>query len=336
MSTAAYPYNPVDVGWKRPPIEKSVLKECSRRSDLQGLIHCLGVLAVLGASGAISYWLFATGRYALMALALYVHGALFAFNPQTHELAHGTVFKSKWLGEVFKRIFGVVHWKSNSALYWMSHKYHHRYTTHRQSEGEVVLPRAETSEQVLSQAVKIVDPTAFLIAVYDSVYFLFRAYLRNPRRNVWERYVYTQANDRERRDAYWTHVSQFLFHVIFAVLAIASGYWFLIVVVTLPAFYGGRWYHTLVHDTMHVGRTPETNDFRDCCRSVRVDPFTSFMFWHMEWHTEHHTYPGIPCYNLAKFHRLTAEHWEEPQSLIEAWREMNRESRKVLAIPEEE
>lgn len=332
MEVSNFPYEPVEVGWKRPPIDRAILKRCSRRSDIKGLFHCLGVLAVLGASGAVSYWLFATGRWVAMAVALYIHGALFAFNPQTHELAHKTVFKSRWLNEVFKRIFGILHWRSNSALYWMSHKYHHRYTTHRKSEGEEVLPRAEVSERVLYQAIKIVDPTAFLAAVYDAVYSLFRPYLKNPRRSVWQRYVYARATEGERRDAYWTHLSQFLFHVAFSVFAIATGSWFLIVVVSLPAFYGGRWYHTLVHDTMHVGRTPETDDFRDCCRSVRVDPFTSFMYWHMEWHTEHHTFPGIPCYNLARFHHLTAEHWEPPQSLPEAWREMNESSEKLLAI----
>ena len=45
---------------------------------------------------------------------------------------------------------------------------------------------------------------------------------------------------------------------------------------------------------MHVGREPEADDFRKSCRSVKVDPFTSFMYWHMEWHTEHHTFPGGP------------------------------------------
>ncbi|MFW6293583.1 MAG: fatty acid desaturase [Spirochaetota bacterium] len=102
---------------------------------------------------------------------------------------------------------------------------------------------------------------------------------------------------------------------------------------SLPHWYGGRWYHRLVHDTMHVGRTPESNDFRESCRSVRVDPFTSFMYWHMEWHTEHHTFAAVPCYNLRKFHNLTAEHWEEPQTLWQAWREMTESSRELLAIP---
>ena len=84
---------------------------------------------------------------------------------------------------------------------------------------------------------------------------------------------------------------------------------------------------------MHVGREPENDDFRRCCRTVHLDPFSSFMYWHMEWHVEHHTYAGIPCYRLKRFHQLTQEHWERPQTLIEAWREMNSHSEQLLSIP---
>ena len=327
-----FPYTPLAVGWKRPPIDRDVLKRCTKRSDFKGLTRCLGVIAVLGVTGAISYYFYATGQWLWMAVALYIHGGLFAFNPQTHELAHGTVFRTKTLNRLFKRVFGIIHWNSNSALYWMSHKNHHLYTLHKQSEGEVVLPMPETTENVLHQAIRVVDITRFLSTVYDQLYSMFRPYLRNPRRTVWQRYVFSQAPKKEQRDAYWTLVSQFMFHVLFAVFAIATGHWFLIVVVSLPMFYGGSWYHTLVHDTMHVGRQSEVDDFRACCRTVKVDPFTSLMFWHMEWHTEHHAFAAIPCYNLRKFHKLTAEHWDPPQSLIEAWREMNRSSEEVLVL----
>ena len=127
-------------------------------------------------------------------------------------------------------------------------------------------------------------------------------------------------------------MTQFLFHLAFAVFAIAIGQWFLIVVVSLPRFYGARWYHTLVHATMHVGREPEADDFRKSCRSVKVDPFTSFLYWHMEWHTEHHTFPAVPCYRLKQFHEATREHWQPPQPLRQAWKEMNAHSAALLSL----
>jgi fatty acid desaturase len=65
-----------------------------------------------------------------------------------------------------------------------------------------------------------------------------------------------------------------------------------------------------------------------------VDPFTSFLFWHMEWHTEHHAFAAVPCYKLSTFHRLTREHWDPPQTLFQAWRDMDLHSRRLLALPE--
>jgi fatty acid desaturase len=329
-----YPYQPIPVAWIRPPVDREILRQCTERSDLLGLAHCLGTLAILGASGSFAYLMYATGHWALLALALYVHGGLFAFQPQTHEFAHHTVFKTQWLNRFFSRVFGLVHWwGSNSALYRMSHMHHHRYTVHRRSDGEVVLPAPETTEALLESAVRVVDPTRLIVALYDQVYALFTPFLRNPRRSVWQRYVYANSTPAEQRDAYWTGVSQLLFHAVFGALAVATGHGFLIVVVSLPAFYGGKWYAVLVHDTMHSGRQPEVDDFRLCCRSVRVDPLTSFLYWHMEYHTEHHAFAGVPCYRLKTFHKLTREHWDPPQSLAEAWREMNRHAEGVLAIP---
>ncbi|MBT3271850.1 MAG: hypothetical protein HN368_01750 [Spirochaetales bacterium] len=327
-----YPYKPIEIDWKRPPIDRQVLKKCTKRSDVKGLFHALGVLAIIGASGAFAYYMFLTQQWVWLAAALYLHGGLFAFTPQTHELSHGTVFRSKWLNQLFKRIYGLVNWPGNSALYKMSHTNHHLYTVHSQSDGEVKLPMPEMPQQVLHQVFQIIDIRGLVTTLFDVIYFFFVPFLRNPRRTVWQRYVYSQAKRRDQRDLFWTQLTQALFHVAFGAVAIATGNWFLIVVVSLPAYYGGRWYHMWVHDTMHSGREPEADDFRRSCRTVRLDPFTSFMYWHMEWHAEHHAFAAIPCYNLRKFHKLTKEHWDPPQTLIEAWREMNQSSKKVLVL----
>lgn len=329
-----YPYESIPVNWKRPNIDRAIMKAHLKRSDVKGTLHCLGTLALLAISGTICYQLYLAEHWGWLLLGLYIHGGLYAFQPQTHELAHGTMFKRRWLNTLFQRIFELVFWTSNGTLYWMSHGYHHRYTLHRKSEGEEVHPRPEPAETLLARAVNMINPSAFLVAVYDKIYALFMPFERNTRRSVWQRYVYTHASRHQQREAYWVNAAQLLFHLGFGAWSLYSGRWFLIVVVTLPLFYGGKWYHQWIHDTMHVARTPETDDFKRCCRSVRLDPFSSFLYWHMEFHTEHHTFPGIPCYNLKAFHQDTREHWDEPQTLIEAWREMNQFSKGLLYIPD--
>lgn len=329
-----YPFADKEIDWKRPALDREALKRCTARSDLQGLWHCIGVLGILAASGSLAYHFYATRQWAWMALALYVHGGLFAFNPQTHEFAHGTVFRSKWLNSFFKRVFGLVHWTSNPALYKMSHMPHHRYTVHHGADGEVVLPMPRTREQILAAALHVVDLNGLVDAIYNQLHFLAVPFLRSTRASPWMRYVYARSAPSERRDAYWTRLYQFMFHAAFSAVAIWTGHWFLVVVVTLPAFYGGRWYHFVVHDTMHSGRQADVDDFRDCCRTVRLDPFTSFLYWHMEWHTEHHAFASVPCYRLRDYHTLSRDYWERPMSLRAAWREMDAAARRDLHVEE--
>lgn len=328
-----YPYVAKEVQWNRPDIDRKVLAECNRRSDALGLLYSFGTLAILGTTGAAAYILYNQQQWLLMAIALYIHGGVHAFQPQRHEFSHGTVFKTKWLNQFFERLFGLVFWTGNSALYKMSHVHHHRYTLHRCSDGEVVLPSSETTQDVFKSFFRVVDITGMIATLFDQVYTLMTPFPMNPGRSTWFRYVYAISSPGAKRDFYWTHVSQLLFHVLFSIWAIAVGKWFLVVVVTLPAFYGGKWYAMLVHDTMHAGRQSETDDFKKCCRSVKLDPLTSFLYWRMEYHVEHHAFAAVPCYHMRRFHNLTRNQWDAPQTLLQAWREMNFHARKHLCIP---
>jgi fatty acid desaturase len=327
-----YPYQEIPVDWKRPPIDRAVLQKCMQRSDAQGFFHMLGILAIFTATGTWAYLMYASQQWLWMALALYIHGGVYEFGSHRHELIHGTVFKTRGLNTFFVYLMNFIRWPDQFAAFRISHKRHHTYTLHRCCDGEEVHPRAAPLEHVLQTAATPVDLTQFLHAVYDRIYGLFVPYLRNPRRTTWQRYVYSKATPKEQQIIRWMHILPMLAHIAFGIAAAMSGVWFLIVVVSLPAFYGAKWYFVLIHTTMHIGCKPEVDNFHDCCRTVRLDPLSSFLYFHMEWHTEHHTYAGVPCYNLKKLHRLTKEHWKKPVSLVQAWRDMDRFSRRLLKL----
>ena len=65
-----------------------------------------------------------------------------------------------------------------------------------------------------------------------------------------------------------------------------------------------------------------TPDFRKNTRSITLDPFSEFLFFHMNWHIEHHMFAAVPCYNLKKCHEATKDFMPEPRSLVGAWKEM--------------
>ena len=85
--------------------------------------------------------------------------------------------------------------------------------------------------------------------------------------------------------------------------------------------------------TQHCGLQGNVSDFRKCVRSIRINPFTSFLYWRMNWHTEHHMYAGVPCYNLKKLSQIIADDMPQPRTLLDAWREMLEIQKKQMKDP---
>ena len=112
-----------------------------------------------------------------------------------------------------------------------------------------------------------------------------------------------------------------LVHVLVAVAAIASGYWIVVIVFSCHMFFG-NWLKYFVALPMHCGLRDNIPDFRLCVRSIRLDPISEFLYWHMNWHTEHHMFAAVPCYNLSKLHELVKDDMPVPRTLVGAWREM--------------
>ena len=87
------------VKWYRCPIEPARLRELMQRSDLQGAFQTLGHLGLWAACGAATAWFFIHAMWLPFAIALWCQGTVGTFmrGLGTHELGHGTVFKTKWL-----------------------------------------------------------------------------------------------------------------------------------------------------------------------------------------------------------------------------------------------
>jgi len=94
------------------------------------------------------------------------------------------------------------------------------------------------------------------------------------------------------------------------------------VLTTFAVFYGG-WLRFLCNNTQHTGLSDEVLDFRLCTRTMILNPFFRFLYWHMNYHIEHHMYAAVPCYNLAKLHRAIRHDLPpSPSGLVAAWKEI--------------
>ena len=83
--------------WFRPNIDKEVLRELTKKSDIKGLIHVSIYFSLLSIVGYLAYITWGTW---LSVFWFYVYGNIFCFcNPIWHETGHKTAFKTNILNE---------------------------------------------------------------------------------------------------------------------------------------------------------------------------------------------------------------------------------------------
>jgi fatty acid desaturase len=300
-----------EVRWYRTPIGKETLRSLTRRTDLEGFLQAVGFLLVLAATGA-AVWL-AWGRvplYALIPLIL-LHGTFFAFlNNGFHELVHRTVFKSKWLNELFLRLYSFLSW-NNHVAFRASHRKHHLNTLHPPEDLEVVLPIQLTPASFVLQAV--VDVTGIYGTVRDTLLLSLGIV-----RGRWQLILFPAADKAGRRRLIWTARVTLLGHAAIIAVSALTGLWQLAVVTSFARFYGG-WLQWLCNNTQHIGLQDKVEDFRLCCRTIRLNPFVQFLYFHMNYHTEHHMYASVPCYHLARLRTVIERDMPLAPRLVPAW-----------------
>jgi fatty acid desaturase len=303
------------IAWYRSPVDRETLARLNQRSDVKGMLQTLGHLGLLTLTGAFAWYAAKNLPVVVLLLALFVHGTFYAFLLNGfHELCHSSVFKTKGLNTFFLYFISFIGWM-NPVLFWASHQEHHKYTLHPPDDLEVVLPVKLTLASFLQTAV--VNPWGFYGRLKGVIRLSF-----GRLEGEWENALFPpSAVDLRRRLFTWARI-MLAGHIVLTVVSIALGLWMLPVLITLAPFYGG-WLLYLCNNTQHVGLQDDVPDFRLCCRTIILNPFLRFVYWHMNFHTEHHMYAAVPCYNLGKLHEaIRADLPHCPVGLVETWQEI--------------
>jgi fatty acid desaturase len=310
------------INWYRSPLATDQLRGLALRSNLRGAFQAVGHIGLWACTGALTCYAFTQGAWIAFAVCLFLHGTIGTFlkGIAVHELGHGTVFRTKKLNSLFLRLYSIVGWW-NFYDYAMSHTYHHRYTLHPDGDREVVLPRDPSLRLLhLLQLFTInitggPESTGLIPTVRKTLMTVFNRY-----EDEWLIALYADQPGERVKAVNWIRFV-LLVHVLVAVAAIASGYWIVVIVFSCHMFFG-NWLKFFVALPMHCGLRDNIPDFRLCVRSIRLDPISEFLYWHMNWHTEHHMFAAVPCYNLPKLHELVKDDMPVPRTLVGAWREM--------------
>lgn len=322
----------IKINWYRCKVDREVMRQLTKTSDLRGLCQVIPQLALFVVTGTLAYMAFLMihpGNWAwavpLLLVALFVHGTFSAFlglGGPVHELCHKTPFRSKRLNEFFLKLYSFISW-SDYVGFRPSHVKHHQVTVHDDHDGEVVLPQSLDWRCVRFFVTILACDPALILRVLTR---RLRATRGNESdwaaQGEWMTKVIPAANTALRREhRRWARI-QFFGHAALAGIFIATGHWFLIVVFTLAVFYSG-WLALACSMPQHIGLCPNVPDFRLCCRTYTCSWLPAFLYWNMQYHVEHHMFPSVPFYNLPNLRRAIENDLPPaPHGLWSTWKEI--------------
>jgi len=315
---------PLRIKWYRCPVPREELSKLNKRNDLLAWGQTLGFLAVLATNFALALYSAFHWPWWATVLLTFWHGMWWPFLINAHhELVHDSVFKTKSLNRFWLLVFTFMGWQ-NHHWFWQSHTEHHKYTLHEPDDLEVTLPVKITLMGFLMSG--FFDPRWF--------YHHFKGQIKravfgnyNPKNERWTEHLFPPEEVEGRRKLVsWSRVllvGHGLTIAGFSVLAWYTWTWQWLMVPVLFSFTPsyGKWLHFLCNESQHSGLVNFTPDYRLCCRTIYLNPFVQFMYWHMNYHTEHHMYAAVPCYNLPRLHRvIKADMPPCPNGLWATWR----------------
>jgi fatty acid desaturase len=323
---------PVKINWYRTKVDKAVMSELMRKSDARAFAQVIPQLLLFAVTGTLAYLAFLNVHVTnwpwavpLVLLALFVHGtcATFFAGIAGHELCHKTPFKTQFWNDFFLAIYSFLAW-FDPVSYRLSHVKHHQVTVHAEHDGEVVLPqglnwhgikfilRSLTFDPLLP--FKLLRSWGYAAFGESSKSLFFTS--------GWMDRILPRTKAELRREHRNWAIIVLTGHLILAALFIATGHWFLIIIVTLGCQYC-TWLRTLCAGPQHIGLTPNVPDFRLCCRTYTCNWFPAFLYWNMQYHLEHHMFPAVPFYNLPRL-RKAIEHDlpPAPHGLRATWKEL--------------
>jgi len=302
--------------WYKPHVDKQILKELSKRSDLKGFFDIAIFFLALLASG---YLCIVTWGSWWSVLSLLLYGNIFYCKVISiqHETNHETYFKSRKLNRFFYHItsllggFEAVRWK------W-SHYHHHSYTifTHEEVyDYENNSPRPTEPIRFLLNFL----PLGPIINIQKVRHFTHFEIIKHSL-GIISSVVKITAPENEIKKVINSSRLYVLFWFIVIMISIVYGTWLPVIMILLPPFYGNT-ILLICAMTQHAGLADNIKDHRKSTRTVILNPFFSFLYSNMEYHIEHHIFPKIPCHNLKTFHKVIKDQMPTPATgVIDAYK----------------
>ena len=303
-------------------IDKKDLKALMRRSDAIPLIWVAGLVACLLATGSLLYA--ALGSWWVVPATL-LHGTVLTVGTYalSHECAHGTAFRTRWLNELVLWISSFFYFEEPYQRRY-THASHHSYTWIHGKDQQMPFARTPLSFWGWLEEVSCITLTWYEI----------KAFARNAVGDF-SPAVRACTPESELAKIAWSARAYVLAYAGLAALCIFGPWSWPLYLIVIPRLVGGP-IMGLVILMQHVEMAENQPDILRSTRSFRTNPLMRLIYLNMNYHIEHHLYPNVPFYRLPALNRRIQEQLPEPDPgfLRTNWEVLGLVLRRSLGLPD--
>ena len=277
-------------------LERKTIKQLGRRSDVPGLVWLAQWLGLLLAAGIVLH--LSLGTWWVVP-AMLAYGAILTLPTYalSHETAHGTAFRSRWLNETMFWLGSLIYFEEpNHRRY--AHTSHHTYTLHVGRDGQLPFDMPLTFGGWLRELSWV---TLYL---YEAKLFLRHAFARySPTVRQ-----YTPASELPKLK--WGARICLAFYGALCVLIVAGYTWPLIYLI-IPRLVGGP-VMQMFTILQHAESQEDSPSILESTRPFRTGWLARRLYMNMNNHLEHHLYPQVPFYALPALSEAVKDQVPEP------------------------
>ena len=241
-----------------------------------------------------------------------------ACDPIRHDCQHNLAFKSKWLNTFFYQLTSFMF--SYEPVRWRwSHFRHHSHTLSVEGIYDHEIQITKPTDLFLVLLMHI--PGGNILIIHKTFLFFHLETIKHAIgivTPIMEDCIPAKERSKCRVSA--------RIHVSLWILIIGSSIffqtWLPALYLLLPFVYGTTFMQT-IHFMQHAGLKNNGKDHRLSVRTVKLNPFFSFLNWNMEYHLEHHMFPTVPSYNLKKLNKVIKDQLPKPKKgIFDAYKEI--------------
>ena len=277
-------------------IKNNNLEILTKKNNYFGFLWLFSHFALLFIAFSLSIYFLNINNFFFFLIFYLVAGLVASFTGfcgATHEFYHNTVFENKNLNKFFYRflcIFNFINYEYSG----ISHKLHHKFNSHDETDSEKSLEKISYIDLILNLTIN------FNVLINRIKFLTLNAIGKFPV-SITNNWIATSVIIKKNI----VNAARIIIFYYFVTILIALYFGILkiyLLFFILP-FVMNFWLD-MISRAQHYGLEKNSDDILKTTRTVYLNKFLSFLNWNMNYHIEHHLYPMVPFYNLSKLNIL--------------------------------